>query len=177
MSAMWRRVLPSVPVYQIAERITDYSCDQQGGDGLLRGKIAYVLSCLRALLVEIARRFAGAGRYTLDKLACSVHRLPAGLGGAVGCVLSNGFSLVDQGSSLCPSPPTGFVRLLGCLPTGVFRNLLRPFLIHFLLRRGMLSLRTASWARRFLQARAAGLAAWAGRAIDEPALIFINSAV
>src|SRR5215831_13897399 len=131
MSAMWRRVLPSVPVYQIAERITDYSCDQQGGDGLLRGKITYLLSCLRALLVEIARRFAGGGRYTLDKLACSVHRLPAGLGGAVGCVLGNGFSLVDQGSSLCPSPPTGFVRPLGCLPTGVFRNLLRPFVSIF----------------------------------------------
>src|SRR5215831_691158 len=137
----------SVPVYQIAERVADCSCDQQGGDGLLRGIMAYVLSCVRALLVEIARHFAGPGRYTLDKLACSVHRLPAGLGGPVGDVLGNRFALVEQGLSLCPSPPTGFIRLVGCLLTEVFRNLLRPFLIHFLLRRGTLPLRTASSAR------------------------------
>src|SRR5690349_3040889 len=118
-------------MYQIAERVADCSCDQQGDEGLLRGILTYVLPCLSTLLVEIARHFVGLRRDALDKLACSVHRLPAGLGGAVSYVLGNRFASVEHRLSFCPSPLTGFVRLLGCLLTGVFRNLLRPVLIHF----------------------------------------------
>jgi hypothetical protein len=113
-------------VDQITERVSDRAGNQHGGERLFGSILTDVLSRPRTLVVEIARHLTGLWRSALDKLARTVHRLPAGLGGAIGQVLDRSLGLVERRLHLLSDTLGSVIYRVADLFGRVFCNLSSP---------------------------------------------------